>query len=67
MHSICFDFLTLIDIKEMWLPSVVTYPLFWGGLLCPDFCSDPLFRIYGAFFLLCSNVLFYAACGVSEK
>ena len=43
-------FLTLIDIKEMWLPSVVTYPLFWGGLLCPDFCSDPLFRIYGAFF-----------------
>ncbi len=31
MHSICFDFLTLIDIKEMWLPSVVTYPLFWGG------------------------------------
>ncbi|EOX7395777.1 prepilin peptidase [Enterobacter quasiroggenkampii] len=43
-------FLTLIDIKEMWLPSVVTYPLFWAGLLCPEFCSDPLFRIYGAFF-----------------
>lgn len=43
-------FLTLIDIKEMWLPSVVTYPLFWGGLLCPAFCSEPLFRIYGALF-----------------
>lgn len=43
-------FLTLIDIQEMWLPSVVTYPLFWAGLLCPFFCSDPIFRIYGAFF-----------------
>ncbi|MBU3799331.1 MULTISPECIES: prepilin peptidase [Citrobacter] len=51
-------FLTLIDVKEMWLPSVVTYPLFWGGLLCPEFCSEPLFRIYGALF--CCVVTYFS-------
>ncbi|EMW3203333.1 prepilin peptidase [Escherichia coli] len=48
-------FLSLIDIKETWLPFVVTIPLFWIGLLFSPFDLEPYSRIAGAcvgFFLL---------------
>ncbi|EFO4689840.1 prepilin peptidase [Shigella dysenteriae] len=43
-------FLTLIDIKETWLPFVVTIPLFWCGLLFSPFEPDAYSRILGACF-----------------
>lgn len=41
-------FLSIIDVYEHWLPAVVTYPLFWCGLLFSPFCIDPEMRIIGA-------------------
>lgn len=41
-------FLTLIDMKETWLPSCVTYPLFWFGLLFSPFVGADE-RIWGGF------------------
>ncbi|EQA0898845.1 prepilin peptidase [Escherichia coli] len=48
-------FLTLIDIKETWLPFIVTIPLFWCGLLLSPFESDAYSRILGA----CSGFLLF--------
>ena len=48
-------FLTLIDIKETWLPFVVTIPLFWCGLLFSPFEPDDYSRILGA----CSGFLLF--------
>lgn len=45
-------FLSLIDIKETWLPACVTFPLFWGGLLISPFATDSD-RIMGAFSAFC--------------
>lgn len=41
-------FLALIDIYECWIPAVVTYPLFWLGLIFSPYCKDPELRIIGA-------------------
>ncbi|WP_440030225.1 prepilin peptidase [Chromobacterium amazonense] len=42
-------FLAGIDWRECWLPSVVTYPLFWGGLLFSPFELDWALRAWGGF------------------
>ncbi|HBA6946222.1 TPA: prepilin peptidase [Escherichia coli] len=41
-------FLSIIDIYEHWLPAIVTYPLFWCGLLFSSFCIDLNMRVIGA-------------------
>lgn len=41
-------FLSWIDIKEQWLPAVVTTPLLWIGLLASPFETDAFMRIVGA-------------------
>jgi len=48
-------FLTMIDIKETWLPFIVTIPLFWCGLLFSPFEPDAYNRILGA----CSGFLLF--------
>ncbi|EER0880465.1 prepilin peptidase [Escherichia coli] len=48
-------FLTMIDIKETWLPFIVTIPLFWCGLLFSPFEPDANSRILGA----CSGFLLF--------
>lgn len=41
-------FLALIDIYEHWLPAIVTYPLFWCGLVFSPFESVSEIRVIGA-------------------
>ncbi len=45
---LCLVFLTLIDLRENWLPACVTYPLFWAGMITPGFASSDD-KIFGAF------------------
>jgi leader peptidase (prepilin peptidase) / N-methyltransferase len=42
-------FLGWIDSREQWLPAVVTFPLFWAGLLASPFAPLAADRIDGAF------------------
>lgn len=42
-------FLAEIDWREQWLPAVVTFPLFWAGLLLSPFTPDMAERAWGAF------------------
>jgi leader peptidase (prepilin peptidase)/N-methyltransferase len=42
-------FLAEIDWRETWLPTVVTQPLFWLGLIASPFAADADARILGAF------------------
>ena len=42
-------FLAEIDWRESWLPAVVTYPLFWAGLLLSPFEASDFSRAVGAF------------------
>jgi leader peptidase (prepilin peptidase)/N-methyltransferase len=53
-------FLAEIDWRETWLPSVVTYPLFWAGLLLSPFELSLEARAWGAF-LGCSLMWFAMA------
>ncbi|HEL8025680.1 TPA: prepilin peptidase [Escherichia coli] len=41
-------FLSFIDIRETWLPFIVTIPLFWAGLFLSPFESVDYARIAGA-------------------
>lgn len=50
---LCLVFLSLIDIKETWLPSCVTFPLFWCGLLISPFAESDA-KIIGAFIGFCT-------------
>lgn len=42
-------FLAEIDWREQWLPALVTYPLFWYGLLLSPFTAQAEMRTWGAF------------------
>ncbi|WP_149025242.1 prepilin peptidase, partial [Escherichia coli] len=41
-------FIALIDIYEYWIPAIVTYPLFWCGLIFSPYCQQSELRIIGA-------------------
>ncbi len=56
-------FLSFIDIRETWLPFIVTIPLFWGGLLFSPFESVPYFRITGA--VICFFMFWFSMTLVS--
>lgn len=57
-------FLSLIDMKEHWLPAVVTFPLFWIGLLFSPFEPDASSRIWGAF--ICFILIYLSMVTVSK-
>ncbi|EFD0097321.1 prepilin peptidase [Escherichia coli] len=51
---LCLVFLTLIDLRENWLPACVTYPLFWAGMIIPGFASsdDKIIGAFAGFFIM---------------
>jgi leader peptidase (prepilin peptidase)/N-methyltransferase len=41
--------ISILDLKHHWIPSVISIPLLWFGLLFSPFEADVYLRLYGAF------------------
>lgn len=60
-------FLAEIDLREHWLPAIVTFPLFWIGLLFSPFAPLIEERVWGAFIGFFSMWLSMAIIGHIKK
>lgn len=57
-------FLAEIDWRETWLPAVVTFPLFWAGLLLSPFEPSVEARVLGAF---CGFLLMWLSMAIVSR